>query len=50
MEQKFNKLNLIRIIIASAAVTAVVIGAISGEASAVYQKAVRICMECIGLG
>ncbi len=28
----------------------IVIGAVRGEADAVLQKAIMICMECIGLG
>lgn len=28
----------------------IAIGAIKGEANAVLQKAIMICMECIGLG
>lgn len=50
MAAEGSKLNKIRIVIAAAAAAAVVIGIIAGEASAVYQKAIRICMECIGLG
>ena len=33
-----------------AAVLVCVIGAFSGQAEAVFTKAVHICMECIGLG
>lgn len=45
-----SKLKKIRIIAAAAAAAAVVIGIIAGEPASVYQKAIRICMECIGLG
>lgn len=45
-----TKINVIRILAIICAAAAVAAGIASGEASAVYQKAVRICMECIGLG
>lgn len=44
------KLNLIRATVAICAAAAVITGVTQGEAASVYQKAIRICMECIGLG
>ena len=35
---------------ASIGLAFIVIGAVRGEANAVMQKAIMICMECIGLG
>ena len=39
-----------RILIAAAGIALLSIGLLRGEASAVLQKAVRICLECIGIG
>lgn len=49
-----NRLAKRRLIITAAifvaAVGFIVYGVYSGEASEVYQKAVHICLECIGVG
>lgn len=37
-------------VILAAGAFLIVYGALSGGAAAVLQKAVRICMECIGIG
>ncbi|MBR3623158.1 MAG: thioredoxin [Selenomonadaceae bacterium] len=41
------KLRIFLLIIAALSVT---FGAWRGEGDAMYNKAVRVCMECIGLG
>lgn len=45
-----KKRSIISLAIAAVGLAFIVIGAVRGEASAVMQKAVMICMECIGLG
>lgn len=45
-----KKLLIIRILIILACVAMIVMGAINGEARVVLNKAVRICLECIGIG
>ncbi len=45
-----KKRSIISLAIAAVGLTFIVIGAVRGEAGAVMQKAVMICMECIGLG
>lgn len=41
---------LIPALLFTAGVTMLVIGIVRGEAFSVFQKAVRICLECIGIG
>ncbi len=40
----------VRLAIMAAAVLMVVIGIRNGEARTVFEKAVNICLECIGIG
>lgn len=42
--------NLFKIALLGISVAFVAIGIVRGEVSLILQKAVRICMECIGLG
>lgn len=49
-ETKSNKLNILRSIIFVLALCLIISGIINGSADDVLAKAVRICMECIGLG
>lgn len=39
-----------RIIILAAAILMIVSGVLMGETQTVLQKAIRICLECIGIG
>ena len=39
-----------RLVLLLAAVTSIFFGAWRGEVSLIFQKAIRVCMECIGLG
>lgn len=45
-----KRITAVRIIILSVAVSMLVFGIFRGEPAAVLQKAVRICLECIGIG
>ena len=49
-ETKSNKLIILRSIIFVLALCLIISGIINGSADDVLAKAVRICMECIGLG
>lgn len=45
-----KKLLIIRLLILIACISMIVAGIISGEVNVVLNKAVRICLECIGIG
>ena len=45
-----KKRSIYSLILLAVGIAFIVIGAIRGEADAVLQKAIMICMECIGLG
>ncbi|MDY5991644.1 MAG: CD1871A family CXXC motif-containing protein [Oscillospiraceae bacterium] len=45
-----KRITAVRIIILSVAVSMLVFGIFRDEPAAVLQKAVRICLECIGIG
>ncbi len=47
---KFLRDNKVALIFLGLAAALLIIGIFRGEAEAVWQKAIRICMECIGLG
>lgn len=42
--------NIIRIACLIAGIAMIIIGATHGEASIVVRKAIKVCLECIGLG
>ncbi|MBQ6426354.1 MAG: thioredoxin [Clostridia bacterium] len=44
------KTNKTALLLMAAAIALIVLGAASGQQTAVLQKASQICMECIGLG
>ena len=43
-------MRIIRVLIAIISVTFIYYGVARGEVSIIFNKAARICMECIGLG
>lgn len=45
-----QKMWLLRALLLVAAVAMIIIGVANGEAQTVLQKAVNICLECIGIG
>ena len=44
------KQSLIRIILLAAGVIMVLFGVLRGEAGIVLAKAIRLCLECVGIG
>lgn len=38
------------VLLSAVGVIMMVIGALNGEAADVFEKAIRICLECIGIG
>ncbi len=49
-KKKSLALNITRGVIVVAAITLIIVGALTGGADGVLQKAINICTECIGLG
>ena len=47
---KNKKIWLLRAFLLVAAVVMIIVGVANGEARTVLQKAVNICLECIGIG
>ena len=45
-----KRTDWITIVITCAGVAMIVIGALSGEARTIMSSAIRICLECIGIG
>lgn len=45
-----KKRSIITLVLLAVGLAFIVIGAVRGETNAVLQKAIMICMECIGLG
>lgn len=43
-------LNKAKYIILLLSIASIVIGIIGGEHNIIYNKAIRICLECIGIG
>ena len=49
-EQHLRARNVLRIVLFLAAAIMLAIGIANGEVQTVFQKAVNICLECIGIG
>ena len=47
---KNKKLMLLHVLLLVAAVAMIIVGVANDEARTVLQKAVNICLECIGIG
>ncbi|MCR5800163.1 MAG: thioredoxin [Lachnospiraceae bacterium] len=45
-----DKKRIILMITLTAAIILIFAGLVEGQASAVFEKAAKICMECIGIG
>ena len=45
-----KKRSIVSLVLLAVGLVFIVIGAARGEANAVMQKAIMLCMECIGLG
>ena len=43
-------MNKTALVVFAAAAVMIGVGAASGEAGTVFTKAIRICLECIGIG
>lgn len=50
MEEKTVKKTVIRISLVLLSAALIITGIVTGESDTVLGKAVRICMECIGIG
>lgn len=48
MTERFRKILCVSLLILGIAM--IILGVFRGEAETVFEKAVRICMECIGIG
>lgn len=49
-KKEFWIINITRAVLLTCAVTLIIVGALTGGADGVLQKAINICTECIGLG
>ncbi|MGP1406120.1 CD1871A family CXXC motif-containing protein [Filifactor alocis] len=50
-QMKFNQVKfIVQISLIATAITFVCFGAYRGEVESVFTKAIRLCLECVGIG
>ncbi|MEL7566514.1 MAG: CD1871A family CXXC motif-containing protein [Dehalobacterium sp.] len=53
MNKKIHRINLIptiRLLFIAGGITFILVGIYRGEAGVILQKAIHVCLECIGIG